>query len=277
MWGYTDCRAVSELLWNYTAHRLSEPDIERVELHLANCGPCRAEAEAYRQTVDALASMRQHPIPDSQRGWHELRARLSTPQRRTVSAPLLWKSPLFAWGMAAAAGGLVFIFLSPAGNTVRTPGADGKGGLKLPVGATGARTARTVAAPEVEASNNSGIDADILAALADKSNNQPRPAGTSIARFRSLRHTAFHPARLALGGPSTRHRQLAGIPARTRSARTLDYAHMDGRPTANTRDNSDYVLTPVSVASESDSATDYVMGSVVMSGRSTDTEVARGW
>src|SRR5436305_737628 len=116
MWGYTDCRAVSEMLWNYTAHRLSEEDIERVERHLINCGPCRAEAEAYRQTVDALASMRRHPIPDSQRGWHELRARLSSPERSSTPPFQFWSFPSLAWGGAIAAAALAIILVSPFGN-----------------------------------------------------------------------------------------------------------------------------------------------------------------
>ena len=84
------------MLWNYTAHKLSEANIERVERHLTSCGACRAEADAYRQTVDALAVMRQNPVPDSRRGWHELRATLSAPDRRPAS-PRFWSLPTLTW------------------------------------------------------------------------------------------------------------------------------------------------------------------------------------
>src|SRR5689334_9147889 len=110
MWGFTECRSVSDQLWNYTAHRLSEDEVERVERHLSSCGACRAEAEAYRQTVDALAAVRRHPIPESRRGWHELQARLSTPDRRSVASRTFgW--PSLAWATTAVAAAVLFVLL----------------------------------------------------------------------------------------------------------------------------------------------------------------------
>src|SRR5579862_673658 len=117
MLGFSDCRAISEMLWNYTAHKLSEADIERVERHLTSCGACRAEADAYRQTVDALAVMRQNPVPDSRRGWQELRATLSTPDRRPAS-PRFWSLPTLTWGFAAVSAAVALALLIPAGTTV---------------------------------------------------------------------------------------------------------------------------------------------------------------
>src|SRR5689334_21633197 len=102
MWGFSECRAVSQLLWNYTANRLNAEETELVERHLAKCGACRAEADAYRQTVNALATMRGDGIPQSRRGWHELQARLSEPEARPAPSRVRWGLPPLAWGSFAA-------------------------------------------------------------------------------------------------------------------------------------------------------------------------------
>jgi hypothetical protein len=88
-------------------------------------------------------------------------------------------------------------------------------------------------------------------------------------RLRSPAHRV--PADLALGRarrPVHRHSGIAGPP---------DISHADGRGQSSAGDTGDYVLTPVSAESDTDSPGEYVMGSVVLSGRTTDTEVARGW
>ncbi len=275
MWGYTDCRAVSEMLWNYTAHRLSEQDVERVEKHIADCGACRAEAEAYRQTVDALASMRRTPIPDSRRGWHELRARLSTPERRPI-APPLWRTPMFAWGATALAAALFVTFVNPLGNRILAPSGGGNEAPQSRGRDTGTQAALTPDAQD-ETNGDAAIDPETLYAYADEVSGTNAPNGASASSIRPLRRPLHHPTQLAEGGPSGGHRRFAGSPGRARLGRALDYAHMDGKSAANGRDNSDYVLTPISAEAEPDSATDYVMGSVLTTGRSSDAEVARGW
>ncbi len=276
MWGYTDCRAVSGLLWNYTAHRLSELEIERVEAHLIGCGACRAEADAYRQAVDGLAAMRQRPVPDSQRGWHELRERLTVPESRPSPARQIWSFPTLAWGMAAVTAGLALFLIGPIGNRAVTQTLE-ETGIR-PSGSATIAQLPSRGAESVEAGNYaSGIDPEELSAFANAHADRPMPTNTASASVKSIRRAPRRFAQLALGVPSAGHRRIAGVSSQTRSGRRLDYAHMDGRSSANTGDNSDYVLTHVSAVSESEATADYVMGRVMMSVRSTDAEVARGW
>src|SRR4051794_5507141 len=115
MWGFSDCRAVSDLLWNYTAHRLGEDDVERVERHLAACDLCRAEVQSYRQTVEALTAMRSGPVLESRRGWHELQTRLSAPSRRPLLALPRWGLPVATWGSALAAAALAILIIGHPG------------------------------------------------------------------------------------------------------------------------------------------------------------------
>ena len=122
MWGFSDCRTVTELLWNYTTDKLSEHEIALVERHLSNCGPCRAQADAFRQTVDALASMRRDGIPQSLRGWHEVQARLSAPVHSPILSRERWRLPPLAWGsVAIAAAALIVTFFTNHPSDTRHP------------------------------------------------------------------------------------------------------------------------------------------------------------
>jgi hypothetical protein len=285
MWRNTDCRIVSELLWNYTAHRLSEPEIERVERHLGLCGSCRAEAAAYRQTVDALASAQRSPIPESRRGWRELQMRLSeSPAAQQSANRWRWGIPPLVWGATAAAAVLCFaVWTHPfeaRNNAVPGSTASGESASSVDVAQT---------APDMPADSWDDMDYTYIAPDTRVEPNTSRHGsinnGTGIAMAAGahrLPRSSFRWARTADARNGVR--VIAMGHPRTRRGPIPDYAHMDGRHAANSTDSPDYVLTPVSATSDSDSAADYVMGSIVMTGRfsgtgssSDDTEEARGW
>ena len=178
--------------------------------------------------------------------------------------------------MAAVTAGLAFFLIGSIGNRAVTQTPD-ETGIR-PFGSEAIAQLPSRGAESVEAGNDaSGIDPEELSAFANAHNDRSMPANTASASLKSIRRAPLHFAQLALGGPSAGHRRIAGVSSRTQAGRKLDYAHMDGRSSANASDNSDYVLTPVSAVSESDATADYVMGRVMMPGRSTDAEVARGW
>lgn len=275
MWGTTECGAVSSLLWNYTAHRLSEGEIERVERHLAHCGACRAEADSYRATVDALASIRRTPVPESRRGWHELYARLSAPEQPRAASRNRPIFPVFAWGSAVcAAGALCFLFFSrPA--TVPSSGVRNSPALaELGRGAMPERTASAVSPYSDVASRGQLTNAEIADALAAADSGDNSAPSQSVSHPH-IRRVLRRPVQLADARPAVHSYAVAGKIKR-RSRPTSD-AHLDGRGASGAGDQSDYVLTPVSATSESDAGAEYVMGSVMMTARSSDTEVASGW
>jgi anti-sigma factor RsiW len=276
MWGFTECRSVSDQLWNYTAHRLSEDEVERVERHLNACGACRTEAEAYRQTVDALTAIRRQPIPESQRGWHELQARLTAPDRRSAASRSMgW--PSLTWVTAAVAAALLFVFLFH-------PGA--KEPLASPPGDRVASGAQTPGQREV-ASTQPGPSETTAPAAA--SGSQPiakvHPAPTrfrhsseEVAVLPPTRstHRSIRWSSVAAASTAGRPRLVATRSPLRRGAPKISARQDDGAASANV-EGSGYVLTPVAATSESDMSTQYVMGSVVMSSRSADPEVASGW
>ena len=279
MWRNTDCRIVSDQLWNYVAHRLSEQEVERVERHLSLCDACRAEADAYRLTVDGLASARMRPIPQSRRGWHELQARLSeVPASQRAVNRLRWNIPQLAWGAAASAAVLaVFMLPRPA-----SPPADSN------VASRGSQTAAPgTIVPGVVTVQPGGPQEGVVP-RPNVPITLPRAADASKHVIARTGSSPFHASRPSLKWtPAADVRggaRLAIHRPRKHTAPVLDYAHMDGRRSANPGERAEYVLTPVGASTDSDSAPDYVMGSIAMSGRaggfttvSNDTEEARGW
>jgi hypothetical protein len=280
MWRNTDCRTVSELLWNYMAHRLSEQEIERVERHLALCGSCRAEAAAYRQTVDVLSSARRSPLPESRRGWRELQTRLSEyPGGQPSATRSRWRIPPLVWGTAAAAAVLCVAVWTHPFETRNNGMSDGDSpGASASIGNV-AQSAPdntdtwemddSYAWPDATADSRHGRHGSFKNGIA-----VPTPGGLRHPSRPSIRWTRTADMRNGV-------RQMVMGP-RTRRGPIPDYAHMDGRHAANSGDSTDYVLTPVSATSDSDSAADYVMGSIVMPGRSggagsEDTVEVRGW
>ena len=143
--------------------------------------------------------------------------------------------------------------------------------------AAGGQSDRAEAGPAGDDSASSTIDPQELREFANAPIRRPQTAVRTPARLRSPHSWSRHPVQLARAEPSVERRHVAVSTARTRPAAHYDYSHMDGRSASTSGDNSDYVLTPVSAVSDSDAAAHYVMGSVVMSGRSSDDEVAHGW
>ena len=269
MWRNTDCRTVSELLWNYAAARLPEQEVELVEQHLVGCGPCRAEADAYRLTVDAVEGMRRDPIPQSRRGWRELEARLlAPPVRRPFFGKIQWGFPQLAWGGAAAA---VLLFLVYLPQIKRPTDADsGPGGQSASApGPRGAARQIEQSAPSDELTYSDSVAEEMMAA------SDPERQGIRV-KGAKVRGTSRAGRSIALA-QSDRSR-IATFRLQRRRRTGLDYAHVDG----NVRQSGfggmrDYVLTSVSAQSDADTSSQYVMGSLVMADRSDDTGVALGW
>ncbi|HLJ56373.1 MAG TPA: zf-HC2 domain-containing protein [Chthonomonadaceae bacterium] len=273
MWGYNECRSVADLLWSYTAHRLSEQDVERVERHLAGCESCRAEAAAYRQTVDALAAIRRSPAPESRRGWHELRGRLAEAEgRRAFPIPAL-RIPAFAWSLGAVAAAGLLLVLTPAGNLFRPQPAAVVTGIASPPPAAAHEPAPQDGLLASDA--GSQIDPDELRAFVQDGDSQNVHAASATVAARAPRHMVRRPTRIALSESYGERRRFAAGTTHGRGSRRLDYSGVDGARASGGADSTDYVLTPVSA--ESDAPATYVMGSVVMTGRSADAEEARGW
>ena len=278
MWRNTDCRTVSELLWNYTTHRLSEQEIERVERHLDLCGPCRAEAEAYTHTTSALRAIQREPIPDSRRGWHELQARLSAPpERQSILPAVRWMRPQLAFGSLALAAALCVVFMRPP--------------LEFGTQSVSRHGNAVASVPGPQVSESAVDQADPLVGGYTYDDLMPLKAGPSHSEItgHSRRpgratggwiqspHSLRPSMKMASAAPYTVHARPAGWRSRRRSETALDFNHVDGRNRQQgTSDANNYVLTPVSTSSESDNGADYVMGSIIMASRSGDTEEARG-
>lgn len=275
MWGYTECKAVSHLLWNYSANRLSADEQALVERHLTTCDTCRAEADAYRQTVDALASMRRDGIPQSRRGWRELQTRLTEPQPRAASGGR-WNLPTLGWGvLTAAAGVLAVMFFSnqPISNSP-TAGQSSRDVARLSQPST---------ADSADTQDALPFDDSFLDTYPDASTPSRSAGGHKIRRgppvvvnSSGLRRIPRRPMRLADARTILRHTYSDGIHGARRASARIDSRHLDGAGSSAGSEAREYVLSPVSATSDSEYGADYVMGGVMMNGRATETEEARG-
>jgi hypothetical protein len=277
MWGFTECRTVSHLLWNYSANRLPADERELVERHLTTCDACRAEADAYRQAVDGLASMRRESIPQSRRGWRELQTRLSEPQVRAAASRAWWSMPPLAWGsFVAVLGAVAFMYFSKTLDTRMSiePSAPTNAG-----GAADQSAGNT--APDAHDPFNlddTYIDTspDPVAGPHASVGRRVRRAQVTASNINSSQHAYRHSVRLADARLSP-GRSLAGSVHGPRvAASQLDPRHLDGAGAVPSNEARDYVLAPVSTTSDSETGADYVMGSVMMNSRSVETEEARG-
>lgn len=273
MWGFTDCRHVSEMLWNYTAHRLSEQEVERVERHLTGCGACRAEAEAYRRTVDALSDLRKGPVPDSRRGWRELEARLVSSENSRMSSRSPW-TPALTWGAVAAAALVLVVMGRPFGSAPARTDDPGRIADTVPAASAPATVAHDdVNSDPYEAfGGDDATESPVDAAVRPKA--RVLHSGEPAARRRR-----WHPSTRIAAADAGTHRVPGSVTHVTKHSQVaLNDRHAGNHESEQNAENTtDYVLTPVSTTSDGDSGTEYVMGSVIMSTRSGDMEVANGW
>jgi anti-sigma factor RsiW len=58
-----NCKEVIELLADYLEMTVNSQTRERLEAHLAGCGPCQAYLATYRRTRDAAAAAEQETLP----------------------------------------------------------------------------------------------------------------------------------------------------------------------------------------------------------------------
>jgi anti-sigma factor RsiW len=56
------CNELVELVTAYLEERLPEPDVRRLEAHLATCEGCRNYVDQMRETIDALGHLPEQPL-----------------------------------------------------------------------------------------------------------------------------------------------------------------------------------------------------------------------
>lgn len=278
MLGYSECDAVSELLWNYAANRLSEAQTLHVESHILTCSSCRKEMEGYRAAVSALTGLKQSPVPESRANWRDLQARLTAqPTRRPLFSFNSWRVPSLAWGSLAVASVLgVFFFGRPLDQSLVAHQPSHSG-----VSLDGARHSPDIASGD---SSDTGYD-EIMdneldsAPLTDKSQNR-----TAAPRNRTL--SGHHSSHSAIHWVSASYRSDARTARTVRRSSVkpaLDYDAVDGGRSSAGTDNENFVLTPVTSALESETPSNYVIGSVsttvrpVSSSYDSDATEAHGW
>ena len=111
------CRKVSRLLWDFSACRLPEETMERIEKHLQRCSSCRKECEQYQSAVDLMQVTRRQPVPDSCVTWYSVRSILEAEAQSRPRATVRTKRTLVPAGAAALAlivPVLAIAFLLPA-------------------------------------------------------------------------------------------------------------------------------------------------------------------
>jgi len=179
--------------------------------------------------------------------------------------------PTLAWSSVALAA-MVFLLFRPVingGNGVN------RGGVQFDPG--GSPSAALVSPPNSDSDAAMSLDEAMTQRLGPdyeyRLNADSGNSGGDSNRNRTIRQ----PQRIALGGASEGRTRYAVSGRRNHRNSRLNFATMDGKAGGNGVDGNDYVLTPVSTVADSENGTDYVMGGMVMSGRTSDTEVARGW
>jgi hypothetical protein len=271
MWGFSECRAVSHLLWNYSADRLSADERALVERHVSICDACRAEADAYRQTVDALASMRRDGIPQSRRGWRELQTRLSEPQVRAATSRSRWGLPLAWSSFIAVAGALAVLFFSnqPVNNSASLDPGNSSGG-RIESSDPG-----TIASAETQ--DPLDLDEAFVDTSPDPAISSQLAIGHRVRRgSRASQRSLRRPIQYADARLPSHQTYSDGIHSGRRTVSRSDTRHLDGAGSSASSEAREYVLAPVSATSDSESGANYVMGSVMMNARTADTEEARG-
>jgi hypothetical protein len=279
MLGYSECKVVSELLWNYTAQRLTDEQNALVEAHLLRCSSCREELEAYRQTVGALSGFRRSAVPESRANWRDLQARLTAPPaRRPFLSPDSWRFSSLAWGSMAAAAvlGLVFM-MRPFDQNAAIPTQHNAETVQPSPSIAEKQPAPSVARSSHETRTAPITVSTVISPKKAVARNIPARNPVILERHHSRNAIHWSPA-----APNESH--LARLQRRPASPPALDYASADGGRAASAADAEDFVLSPVSSTPDSDMPRNYVIGSVASTTRtvsatynSDDTEEANGW
>ncbi|MBS0444311.1 MAG: zf-HC2 domain-containing protein [Proteobacteria bacterium] len=174
---------VQALLPWYATRQLDADDLALVESHLAGCERCRAELGVETQLRALQAEAPTGPLPDVDRGWQTLHAQIAADERR-ARPPAAWRWLRWALGaetvlVAALAGALLWPQSRPA------PGGEVYRALGAPA-ASRAADAIVMFSPDA-------TEAQIRAAL--------QAIGARI-----------------VGGPTSTHGYLLGLPSGGRAA-----------------------------------------------------------
>jgi hypothetical protein len=96
------------MIWDYAAARLDERDSDRVRKHLNSCTKCTDELEACRVSLRSLEAVVDHTLPQSRRGWDEIRGRIhaEAPAAPVASPSRVRWQTAFSMSGALAAGAL---------------------------------------------------------------------------------------------------------------------------------------------------------------------------
>lgn len=106
-----ECRSIDRLLWDYAAMTLCEPDMEKVEAHIGRCRTCAKKSEAYASVVGVVKTGRLVRMPESGATWHDLRATLEMERRDLPIIRSRRNIPVLAFGSLAIAGLLILVVM----------------------------------------------------------------------------------------------------------------------------------------------------------------------
>ena len=213
MFGYRSCHTLEPLLWDYSAGRLLQTDVLRIEAHLQTCAACRKRAEGYRLLVEGMQARRNSVLPASRADWPELRAQLerakaAEPQRRPLrQTSLVWcvttltvvaLCTLFRPGtrvlskLSGMKDGPTLSNLLPGKASASPPTATGPEGLGLAIlsafgkiqGTGEPRIERRPESENVAAAGEAMVSGQHLQNLSNRYGESAAPCGTIVVRLR---------------------------------------------------------------------------------------------
>src|ERR1041384_1635755 len=113
MFGRSECRRVSPLLWEHAEGALRDSEMKVVEQHLKRCPGCTRALAKAQKLQDGLSAYRTQELPASKSTWHALRTQLEAGNHRTAVAVQRRSFRVPVWAATAAAGVIAAVLVLP--------------------------------------------------------------------------------------------------------------------------------------------------------------------